>query len=111
MRVSVLVHEVLQDGRFVVTSNCREDIPQGWAFTTMSARTGEVVQGEYRVAEEAPAEPIQLLLGDIETWRKPWPCIPYGHHAAVRFEGRGVVELTAYLVGHPRPWIVVVHGE
>jgi hypothetical protein len=108
MRFSMLVEQHLGADRFVVTNSCRQDIPLGTQFTVLGAARGEILNGVYIVKETELPEKIALRVTAIEFWRKPWQCVPNGHHAGVVFDGDGVGKLVAYLARHEKPWHVTV---
>lgn len=87
MGIEVIVDRELDDGRFVVTNSSRIDIPLGADFTDLFERTAKLVDGEIRDRREGPTAPVELKVQEVEFWRRPHSCIPYGNHAAVRFSG------------------------
>ena len=111
MPLSLLIRQYLGDGKFVATNSCREDIPRGTPFTWLSAELGELVDGTCIVKESKPRKLVVLSLASIEFWRKPWPCVPNGHHAGVMFDGDSVPELAAYVAEHPAPWLISLEAE
>jgi len=108
MRLSMLIEQHLDGDKFVVTNNCRQDIPLGTQFAFLGAQRGEISKGDYFVNETEAPEPISLRIAAIEFWRKPWQCVPYGHHAGVVLEGEGVATLVKYLASHGKPWHVSI---
>ena len=108
MHLSMLVEEHVGGGKFNVTNSCRHDVPRGTQLTFLSAESGTIQDGQYSVTDNEPPENVSLFVAEIEFWRKTWDCVPYGHHARVRFEGEGVARLVEYLAKHRRPWHVSV---
>jgi hypothetical protein len=52
---------------------------------------------------------VSLKITAIEFWRKPWSCVPCGHHAGVQFEGDYAI-LKSYFLKHAAPWHVFLNG-
>lgn len=90
MRLELLVEQSLGDGRFVVTNNSRQDIPLGTVFNSLFTLVLEPVDRNIQEKEIRLVEVVRLSLVEVDFWRKPHPCVPYGHHAGVRFEGNGM---------------------
>jgi len=106
----MLVGEHVGAGKFNVTNSCRWDIPVGARFAFVSATRSEVVGSTIQVIEKKGPEPVDVRVVSVEFWRKPSPCIPYGHHSVVVFEGDGVEALATYLDNHRRPWHVTLES-
>lgn len=111
MRLSMLIDQHLGANKFVVTNNCRQDIPLGTQFALLGAARGEILHGAYVVKETKVPERISLRIAAIEFWRKAWQCVPYGHHAGVELDGEGVARLVEYLAAHGKPWHVSIDSD
>lgn len=103
MHIEVIVDRELEDGRFIVTNSSRIDIPIGANFTDLYERTARLVNGEIRDRREGPTAPVELKVQEVEFWRSPHSCIPYGHHSAVRFSGDTSI-LKQRLQGRDSSW-------
>jgi hypothetical protein len=103
---AVIVSESLGSGRFVVTSNCRSNIPVGTVFDRLSSERNSFKDGEVVLEETGRVMTVSLEIVAVDFWRKPFDFVPYGHHAGVVLEGPDVSILESYLVEHPIPWSV-----
>ena len=92
-RLKLLIDSTLDDGRFVVINDSREDAPVGTTFVEMAARTSELVKGEFKSAQVGPAMAVALRLESVESWCRSLDVVPFGHNAAVQFSGPGLREL------------------
>ena len=108
MQLEMLVDQSIGSGRFFVTSNSREDIPMGTVFTFLFTHAMKLVDGTFEEAGISRVTEVQLEIVEIEFWRKPHPCVPYGHHAGVRFEGNGLQSLEEQLNDCPKLSNVIV---
>lgn len=107
----MLVDQSLGSNRFVVTNSCRRDIPAGAVFTAMRAEKSKLVAGNFFKDLETLPLSVQLRIDAIEFWRRPWHCVPYGHHAGVQLSGGCTERLLEFLLAHPRPWHVMLSGS
>lgn len=105
---SLIVHESLGSDRFVVTNNCRLDVPVGTLLTTISSERMKYTNGVFVLEETGEKHAVELTISAVEFWRKPWNCVPYGHHAGVQLKGDGIQLLELYLVEYPAPWSVFI---
>lgn len=103
-----MVCESLGNGRFVVYSNCRSDVPVGAVLKTMTSERKKYTDGTVSLEEVGQEHDIDLAIAGVEFWRKPWPCVPYGHKAGVQLTGNDVELLENYLAEHPVPWHVFI---
>lgn len=108
---SLIVRQSLGDGRFVVTSNCRYDVPIGTGFTVLFSELKSYSNGDFVLEESGPTIAVDLRITSVEFWRKPWHCVPNGHHAGVILEGDGIQALESYVSQHPSPWSVFISNS
>jgi len=109
--LSLMVDQSLGGGRFVVTSNCRSDIPVGTVFTTLFSERKKYVEQTFVLEDTGPTLGVCLKIISVEFWRKPYTCVPYGHHAGVQFDGTDIEILESYLAEHPTPWHVFLDSD
>lgn len=102
---SLIVNDTLGNDRFVVTSNCRVDVPIGTVFNRLSSERRSYSNALFTLEDSGPTVALNLKIHSVDFWRNSHSCVPYGHHAAVEFEG-DLQSLEAYLSEHPRPWTV-----
>lgn len=108
---TLLVHEALSDGRFVVTNASTADVPVGAIFIDLVAEHGTVDRdGVYQVVLRDGATRVALKVATVEFFRRAVDCIPKGHHAAIAFEGSGFGDLQAILECHKKPWQVMLRS-
>jgi len=107
---SLIVRRSLGKGNFVVTSNCHADVPVGTEFRGLSSERKRYENQVLILEATGPNVNISLTIVAVEFWRKPWTCVPYGHHAGVQFEG-DIAVLEAYLAERPEPWGVFLNSE
>ncbi|WKB56033.1 hypothetical protein [Eleftheria terrae] len=109
---TLLVHEALHDGRFVVTNASSADVPIATLFVGLVAEQGAVDgDGVYRVAHRDAATTVSLRVVGIEFFRRSVDFIPKGHHAGVKFEGDDSDVLRAILQRHEKPWQVLLRAN
>ena len=106
--LSLIVGQSLGSGRFVVTSNCRSDVPVGAILTSITSERKKYLDGEFLLEETGRKLAVELTISAVEFWRKPWHCVPYGHHAGVQLKGEDIPLLESYLAEHPAPWSVFI---
>lgn len=111
MRMELMMGDELDDGRFIVTSNSRVDIPIGTVFTVLFSRAAKFVNGELQDQDESPAEEVALKLAEVQFWRKPLDVVPCGHHAVVRLAGAGLSILKEHVAGHLPSWYIFLGAD
>ena len=98
-RLKLMVDRALDDGRFVVVNDSREDAPVGTTFVEMTVKASELVQGEFKSSQIGAAMPVALRLEAVESWRRSLGAVPFGHSAAIQLSGPGLKELGDWLAG------------
>lgn len=111
MRMELIVDREIDDGRFVVTNNSRIDIPIGSVFSALFSRTGKLINGEIKDRQESSVTTIDLVVTEVEFWRKAHACVPYGHHASIQVTGKSVHLLQAAVRSKPEGWQVFIGAE
>ena len=96
-RLKLMVDNALEDGRFVVINDSREDAPVGTTFVEMSIKTSELVDCEFKSTQVGVATLVELKLEAVESWRRSLGVVPFGHNAAIRLSGAGLNELRELL--------------
>ena len=102
--LKLMIDSTLDDGRFVVINDSREDAPVGTIFEEMTVRASELVGGEFTSTQVGSATAVALRLESVESWRRSLDAVPFGHNAAVHFSGAGLSELREQLAQK-------VHGQ
>jgi hypothetical protein len=88
-----MVDRALDDGRFVVINDSREDAPVGTTFVEMTVKASELADGEFRSTQIGATSVVALKLEAVESWRRSLSQVPFGHNAAVQLSGAGLQEL------------------
>lgn len=102
----MIVSESLGSGRFVVTSNCRSNIPVGTVFDRLSSERHSFQDGEVVLEETGRVMTVSLEIIAVDFWRKSFDFVPHGHKAGILLDGPDVSILESYLAEHPAPWSV-----
>ena len=97
-KYEVFVGKLLDDGRLVVTSNSRIEIPRGTTFSSAFWTNVDIVDGEFRNRQCEFIGDISLTLESVEVFRREIESIPNGYSAAVGLTGSGL-ELVLHWVG------------
>ena len=92
-RMKLLVDRTLDDGRFVVVNDSREDAPLGTTFVELTVVASELYDGEFKSAQIGSATAVALQLESVESWRRSLDAVPFGHNAAIQLSGPGLTEL------------------
>ncbi|WP_415267441.1 hypothetical protein [Acidovorax sacchari] len=92
-QLKLLVDRTLDDGRFVVVNDSREDAPLGTTFVELTVIASELGDGEFKSAQIGSATAVALQLESVESWRRSLDAIPFGHNAAIQLAGPGLTEL------------------
>ncbi len=92
-KLKLLIDRMLDDGRFAVINDSREDAPVGTIFLEMTVRAGELVEGEIKSEQIGSPTAVALRLDSVESWRRSLDVVPFGHNAAIQFSGPGLREL------------------
>jgi hypothetical protein len=92
-RLKLMVDRALDDGRFVVINDSREDAPVGTTFVEMTVTASEVVDGEFKSTQIGEGTLVALKLEAVESWRRSLGAVPFGHNAAIQLSGAGLKEL------------------
>lgn len=88
-----MVNRMLQDGRFVVINDSRQDVRVGTTFSEMTVRASELIEGDLKSEQFGSATSVALRLESIESWRRSLDAVQFGHNAAVQLSGAGLREL------------------
>jgi len=92
-----MVDRTLDDGRFVVINDSREDAAVGTTFLEMIVMASNLIEGEFKSAQIGSATAVELRVDSVESWRQPMDAVPFGHNAAIQLSGAGLNELRAQL--------------
>ena len=88
-RLKLMVDRALDDGRFVVVNDSREDAPVGTTFVEMTVKASELVEGEFKSSQIGAAMPVALRLEAVESWRRSLGAVPFGHNAVIQLSRPG----------------------
>ncbi|MBB6558831.1 hypothetical protein HNP48_001495 [Acidovorax soli] len=107
----LMVDRTLDDGRFVVINDSREDAPVGTTFVEITVWASARIEGEFETEQIGSATAVALRLESVEFWRRLVDAVPFGHNAAVQLSGAGLKELRDQLARIPKGQYIFLSSE
>lgn len=102
----------IEEGGLVIGRAGYADVPIGTVFTLLTKERLDGDPPDFVYVDLGPVCPVQLILSEVQWFRKSLPAIPSGHAAGLRLEGDGMDRLKdALLARQPREVITLRAGR